>query len=83
MNLNSLYRHNFEIKTDMNLKICSHTILCTQNKILDSKMQKLKQIKHFRFGALGRSYLEKVDCVACVLEKDFTSSRTRTFHIKL
>ena len=30
----SLYRHNSRMKTDMNLKTCENTKLCTQDKIL-------------------------------------------------
>ena len=40
---NSLYDCNFQMKTDMKVKICSYAKLCTQNKILASKMQFLKQ----------------------------------------
>ena len=58
---NSLYHRNFQMKTDMNVKIGSYTKLCMQNKILASKMQHLEQqrtAKDFRFRT---SYLEKVD----------------------
>ena len=41
MNSNSLNRHNFQMKTDMKVKVCCHAKVCTQNKILDSKMQNL------------------------------------------
>ena len=34
MSYNSLYHRNFQMKTDMNVKIGSHTKLCTQKKIL-------------------------------------------------
>ena len=49
---NSLYHRNFEMKTAMNVKTGSYTKLCTQNKILDSKMQHLKQQKTFVFAPL-------------------------------
>ena len=42
----------------MRVKICFYAKLCTQNNILVSKMQQLKQ-QDFRFRT---SYLEKVDC---------------------
>ena len=57
MNSNSLNNYNFKTKTDMNVKICFHTKLCTQNRIFDSKC-KISNNKDFRFCA---SYLEKVD----------------------
>ena len=40
---NSLYRHNFQMKADMNVKICIKTKFCTQNEILAAKIQDLKQ----------------------------------------
>ena len=58
MSSNSLYHCNFQTKTDMKVKICLYAKLCTQNKILASKMRNLKQ-QDFRFHT---SYLEKVDC---------------------
>ena len=39
MDPNSLNRHNFQTKTDKKVKICFYAKLCTQKKILDSKMQ--------------------------------------------
>ena len=55
---NSLYHRNFQTKTDMKVKVCFNAKLCTQNKILASKMRNLKQQKDFRFRT---PYLEKVD----------------------
>ena len=42
---NALYHCNFQMNKDMNVKICSYTKLCAQNKILVSKMRNLKQQK--------------------------------------
>ena len=56
---NSLNHHNFQMKTDMNVKIGSCAKLCTQNKILASKMQHLKQ-QDFHFC---NSFLEMVDLI--------------------
>ena len=39
----SLHHRNFQIKTDMNVRIGSYTKLCMQNKVLASKMRNLKQ----------------------------------------
>ena len=58
MSSNSLYHRNFQAKTDMKVKICLYAKLCTQNKILASKMRNLKQQKTADFRT---SYLEKVD----------------------
>ena len=52
MSYNSLHHRNSQIKTDMNVKIGSYTKLCTQNKILASKMQHLKQQKTSVFAPL-------------------------------
>ena len=52
MNSNSLNRHNFQTKTDMNVKMLFSSKLCTKNKILDSKMQN----QDFPFSA---AYLEE------------------------
>ena len=49
---NSLYHRNFQTKTDMKAKICFHAKLCTQNKILASKMRNLKQQKTSVFAPL-------------------------------
>ena len=49
---NSLYKRNFQVKTDMNGKIGSYTKFCAQNKILDSKMRNLKQLKTSVFAPL-------------------------------
>ena len=35
---NSLYHRNFQTMTDMRVKICFYAKLCTQSKILASKM---------------------------------------------
>ena len=45
MNSNSSNRCNFQMKTDMNVKIGSYTRLCTQIKILATKTRNLKQQK--------------------------------------
>ena len=65
---NSLYHHhNFQMNTDMNLKIGSYNKLCTQNKILASKMQNLKEQKTSIFAPLilkrwiSKSYGTKVN----------------------
>ena len=42
-NLNSFYHYDFEIKTNINEKICLNAKVCTQNKILALKVQNLKQ----------------------------------------
>ena len=42
MNSNSLNRHNFQTKTDMKVKICRHTKVCTQNKILECTQNRPK-----------------------------------------
>ena len=55
---NSLYHHNFHMKTNMNAKIGSYTKLCTHNKILATKTRNLKQQQTSVFSS--RSYLEKV-----------------------
>ena len=39
----SICLRNFQLKTDMNGKIGSHTKFCAQQKILASKMRTLKQ----------------------------------------
>ena len=49
---NSLYHRNFQTKTDMKVKICFYAKLCTQNKILASKMRNLKQQKTSVFAPL-------------------------------
>ena len=49
---NSLYHRNFQTKTDMKVKICFHAKICTQNKILASKMRNLKQQKTSVFAPL-------------------------------
>ena len=54
---NSLYHRNFQTKTDMKVKICFYAKLCTQNKILASKMRNLKQ----QDLCFRTSYHEKVD----------------------
>ena len=46
------------MKIDMKVKIRFYSKLCTQNKILASKMQYLKQQK-----TSGFEPLEKVDCI--------------------
>ena len=38
---NSLFHCNFQMNTDMNVKIGSYTKSCTQNKILASKIRNL------------------------------------------
>ena len=58
MSFNYLNHRNFQMKTDMNVKIGSCTTLCTQNKILATKNPKSQTTKDFRFRT---SYLEKVD----------------------
>ena len=50
--LNSLNRRNFQTKIDMKVKIRFYAKLCTQNKILASKMQHLKQQKTSVFAPL-------------------------------
>ena len=40
---NSLHHRDFQMKTDMYMKIGSYTKLCTQDKILASNMRNLKQ----------------------------------------
>ena len=55
--LNSLNRRNFQTKIDMKVKIRFYAKLCTQNKILASKMQHLKQQK----TSVSVFHLEKVD----------------------
>ena len=52
MNSNSLNRHNFQTVTDMKVKICSYAKACTQNKILNSKMQNLYQQNTSAFAPL-------------------------------
>ena len=52
MTLKNSYCHNFEMKTDMKVKISPHTKVCTQNKILASKMQNIKQKKTFAFAPI-------------------------------
>ena len=59
MSSNSLYHRNFQTKTDMKVKICLYAKLCTQNKILASKMRNLKQQKTSVFAPL--ILIEKVD----------------------
>ena len=49
---NCLYHSNFQTKTDMRVKICFYAKLCTQNKILASKMRNLKQQKNSAFAPL-------------------------------
>ena len=49
---NSLYHRNFQTKIDMKVKICFYAKLCTQNKILASKMRNLKQQKTSIFAPL-------------------------------
>ena len=49
---NSLYRPNFRMKADMNVKICSYHKLCTQNKMLASKFPNPKQQKTSVFASL-------------------------------
>ena len=49
---NSLNHRNFQIKTDMNVKIGSFSKLCMQNKILASKLQNVKQQKSSVFAPL-------------------------------
>ena len=49
---NSLHHSNFQMKADMNVKIGQHTKLCTQNKILASKMRNLTQEKSSVFAPL-------------------------------
>ena len=49
---NSLYHRNFQMKTDMNVKIGSCTKFCTRNKIVASKMRGLKQQKTSVFAPL-------------------------------
>ena len=43
--LNSYNRHNFELSTDMDVKVCSCTKIRMKNKILALKTQNLKQQK--------------------------------------
>ena len=49
---NSSYHRNFQMKTDMNVKIGSSSKLCMQNKILASKLQNVKQQKTSIFAPL-------------------------------
>ena len=49
---NSLDHRNFQMKTDMNVKIGSYSKLCMQNKILASKLQNVKQQKTSVFAPL-------------------------------
>ena len=71
--INFLYRHNFQMKTDMNVKIHFYTDIRTQNRILASKMQNLKDTPELRFGT---SYLEKVDSKVNDLNKKFSTFET-------
>ena len=52
MTLNSSNHRNFQTKIDMTVKICFHTTLYMQNKVLASKMQHLKQQKTSVFAPL-------------------------------
>ena len=52
MKSNSLNCHNFQTVTDIRVKICSYAKACTQNKILNSKMQNLNQHSTSTFAPL-------------------------------
>ena len=63
MNSSSLYRHDFEMKTDITVKIWIFTELCTQNKILASRIQNLKKQKIYAFAPFT---LIRVACFATI-----------------
>ena len=66
---NSLYDRNFQTKTDMKVKICFYAKLCTQNKILASKMRNFKQKKTSVFAPLilVDSFTNSVCFVQCAV----------------
>ena len=55
---NSSYHRNFQTKTDMRVKICFYAKLCTQNRILASKMQQLKQQNTSAFDDVKRTFFD-------------------------
>ena len=63
---NSLYDCNFQTKTDTKVKICFCAQLCTQNKILASKMRNFKRRKTSVFAPL---ILKRWICVGSMTKK--------------
>ena len=63
---NSLNHRNFQMKADMKVKVGSYTKLCTQNKILATKTQNLKQQKTSVFAPLIlKRWIETVENQGC------------------
>ena len=61
---NSLYHRNFQMKTDMKVKVCFYAKICTPNKILASKMRNLKQQKTSVFAPLTlKRWIKKISTV--------------------